>query len=289
MPRYDVRRGTTVALLFCCAAFFCGQAWADEASVAAPEQELGAVASDGDDAGAASFWQGAPVEAPLSLLSAGVSSAPGEEHGGQGAPTLTHTIALHGRLIHFPGFVLDEWFTVHSNTWQGQANIAAGLDYVLRIVGVMEVQLGLFWTDLSMQDQYWLEERKRDDWTSAKYTRQSLSVLAMEVNAFGYYDFLPEFGFFYGGGVWLGGILGDVQRANVREDCAQNAQAGLGELQACPHDPVFLKEQAVPNVIGFASVSAGLRFQFEERMVLRLEGGFKGYFFGGLSLGAQFF
>lgn len=201
---------------------------------------------------------------------------------------ITHTVYMTGRFIHLPGGILDSWFSKHAGTWQGQANISAGLEYVLRFVDVLDLQFGVFWTDLSMPGGYWLESSK-DDWAAADYTEVALSTLTGEVSVFGYWDFIDDLGLFFGGGVWFGALLGDISKSNVLESCASEAQQNGGSLSACPHDPVAFAEQSLPPVIGFLTASIGLRAAFDERVVVKLEGGFRGYFFGGLSVGAQFF
>ncbi|MDX9722131.1 MAG: hypothetical protein RBU37_15425 [Myxococcota bacterium] len=201
---------------------------------------------------------------------------------------ITHTVFMTGRFIHLPGGILDSWFSKHAGTWQGQANVSAGLEYVLRFVDVLDLQFGVFWTDLSMPGGYWLESGK-DDWAAADYTEVGLSTLTGEVSVFGYWDFIDDLGLFFGGGVWFGALLGDISKSNVLESCASEAQQNGGSLSACPHDPVAFAEQSLPPVIGFLTASIGLRAAFDEHVVVKLEGGFRGYFFGGLSVGAQFF
>jgi len=199
----------------------------------------------------------------------------------------THTIMGTTRIVHFPGFLLDIWFQKHANHWDGQANMAWGLEYTYRKTGSFDLQVGAFWTDLSMHDKYWLEADK-SNWSAADYTKQSLSAISAEASIFGYHDFIPEFGVFYGGVIWFGGVLGEIQKSNIDALCADAAQAGNGTLASCPHEPEYAVEDGVPPVAGFVSISAGLRAEIEQRFIIKLEAGFKGYFFLGLSMGAQF-
>lgn len=201
----------------------------------------------------------------------------------------THSFLTTAQIIYMPDFILDDFFARHPSHWDGRSNMAFGLEYVLRQVDVWEFRTSVLWANLGMPSTYWLETGKEAD--TADFTHFNLSVLSVEAAFFGTWDIIPQIGIFYGGGVWLGGMLGEVSKANILQDCVDTEveDAPWREAYArCPTDGVFETETAVPPVVGMAIASAGVRFELAEHFVARLEGGFKGWFFGGLSIGGQF-
>ena len=68
-------------------------------------------------------------------------------------------VAMGARVIYFPASILDNWFAKHGSHWDGQSNLSFGIDYNLRFIDTLELQFGLYWTDLSMRSQFWLEKR----------------------------------------------------------------------------------------------------------------------------------
>lgn len=203
--------------------------------------------------------------------------------------TMTHTIMWGGRIVGVPDGMIDPWFEKHGSHWEGQSNFSFGLDYTLRFVDVLDLNIGVYYTDLSMVPQYWLEVDSKVD--SADYIKQTLQTVSLEVNVFGIYDFLPNqmLGIFYGGGLWGGAVFGEVAKANVDPECAQGVADGIGSLEYCPYDRTFIPQDGLPPVLGFVNVAAGVRSVLSERFVLRAEAGFRGYFYGGLAMGFQVF
>jgi len=93
----------------------------------------------------------------------------------------------------------------------------------------------------------------------------------------------------YGGGLWGGALIGTLDRANIRSDCGESVSVGTASLEECPFEPVFIREDGLPPIIGFLNVAVGLRATLSERFVIKAEAVFRGFFFGGLGIGAQFF
>lgn len=199
--------------------------------------------------------------------------------------TWTHTVTGGARAVYLPSGILDAFFDQHANTWQdGNPNFAFGVDYTLRRVGSWEFNAGAYWTDLSMPDGYWVEKDK--DLSAADFTRVGLSTIALEAEFFGFWDIIPELSWYYGGGIWAGVILGELEKANIDDRCPG---IEAGDISGCSNDGFFEPEEGIPPFIGFVSVTTGLRLVLEERFVMKLEGGFNGLLFGGLSMGTQFF
>lgn len=198
----------------------------------------------------------------------------------------THSALTTVRIVYVPDSILDSFFDRHGSHWDGRANLSFGVDYILRRVDAWELTGGVYWTNMGMPASYWIESGK--DLDAADFTRQNLSTVHVEVNMHYNLDIIPEVGWFVGGGAWGGVILGELEKANISRECAEAVERGEGELEGCPTDGLFEKETAIPGGFGMASASTGFRFQLSERVVARLETGFKGYVFGGLSLGGQF-
>lgn len=206
------------------------------------------------------------------------------------AGEFTHSFLTTAQIIYLPDFILDSYFTQHASHWDGRSNLAFGLDYILRRVDSWELRIGVQWANLAMPSEYWVEAGKTSD--TADFTHFNLSVLSAEASFFGNWDLIDEVGIFYGGGLWLGGLLGSVSKANILRECTldemtQEVRPWSDELARCSTDGVFEEETALPPVIGLATVSAGARFQLAEHFVARIEGGFRGWFFGGISIGGQ--
>ena len=200
---------------------------------------------------------------------------------------IIHTLLWSGRMVSVPDFMLDSWFSMHGSHWEGQSNFSFGAQYDLRFVDTLDLSFGIYYADMTMPAQYWLEDG--ENYASADYMKQNLSVLSFEVNVYGYYDFIPELGIFYGGGLWGGAFFGELVKANVDVECADAAELGDGLLEHCAHDRIFAEEEGIPPIIGFVNAAFGLRSVLADRFVLKLEAGFRGYFYGGFAMGAQFF
>lgn len=203
-----------------------------------------------------------------------------ERYGGAEA---THSVNATARFNLLPDAVLDIWFDLHGSLWQDQSNMGFGLEYTWRKLDSFDVVVAVIWSDFSMPSQYWLEADKNTP--AADWTTNSLSTLAIEARIYGYYNFIKELGIYYGAGIWLGAILGEM--TSIDSGCAQ--RTALADLGNCPHPGTEVEEEDIPPVFGFVNVSAGLRAEIEDMIIIKVEGGFQAYFYVGLSLGVQFF
>lgn len=214
------------------------------------------------------------------------SSSPSEDS--ENKRKLLHNLQLSMSFVDVPSFIIGAWFSKHGNMWDGRANLGVGLDYFLRFVDLLELRIGLNWSDLQTKPAYWLTNKNKDEYQLADYIKQDLSVLALEVAVYGYVDIIPEISFYYGGGLWGGVLLGEANAYNIRTSCADEIKQNGGNLQSCPHEPGSAPILGLPPVIGFVMATIGFKFTVWETLTLRAEGGFKGYFYGQIGIGAQF-
>lgn len=183
-----------------------------------------------------------------------------------------------------PNAMIDHWFANHGEMWDGVAGMGFALDYFLRFRVPCELRISLSWLNARTGDAYWLDKDHADRPELADYVRNGLSMINLEVAAYHMIDMAKWAAFYYGGGIWGGVMLGEVESCAIRESCA----LGNDDWTSCPHVPGSVPVTGIPPVFGFVMVSLGVKFQFLEVMTARVEAGYKGYFYGQLGLGVEF-
>lgn len=183
-----------------------------------------------------------------------------------------------------PNAMIDHWFSNHGEMWDGVASMGFALDYFLRFRVPCELRISLSWVNARTGDAYWLDKDYADRPELADYVRNGLSMVNLEVAAYHMIDMAEWATFYYGGGIWGGVVLGNVESYAIRESCASDND----DWTSCPHVPGSVPVTGIPPVFGFVMVSLGVKFQFLEVMTARVEAGYKGYFYGQLGLGVEF-
>ncbi|MBQ4358739.1 MAG: hypothetical protein II767_00620, partial [Proteobacteria bacterium] len=118
----------------------------------------------------------------------------------------------------------------------------------------------------------------------ADYIVNKYHFLALEVAAYHVVSIIDEIAFYYGGGIWGGMIMGEAKGYAIRAVCAES----IGVSNQCPHEPGSVGLTQMPRFFGFAMVNLGFKFTLWQHMTIRAEGGFKGYLYGQLGIGAEF-
>ena len=198
-----------------------------------------------------------------------------------------HGLQLGMSLVGIPGYIFGSWFDKHGNMWDGVANMGFSLDYTMRFTFPMELRLSLSWTSLRTGGAYWLKESNADSPELADYIVNTLSTVAIEAAVYHMIPIVDNISFYYGGGLWGGVVLGDLQAYAVDSDCADYLHS-FGDIDQCGHASFGHAIQGVPPVLGSLIVTLGFKFVVLEKMTIRAEGGFKGYFYGQVGLGVEF-
>lgn len=208
-------------------------------------------------------------------------------------------IAPRIRAIIIPDWLLGQFYDQHASHWDGDPNLAYGLEFVWRKVDAYEISTAVEYADLSMPSQFWLESG--DPANSADYTEIDLQLLSVVVSGYWYWDAQKWLSPYVGGGIGAGVVLGDIVRydANPGSDCAaslggpdgfasNDCFGPNGEPQPDAIDQASRNvEDSIPPVIPVINITGGLRFNMGEHAIAKLEVGFYDYFFGGVSLGGQ--
>ena len=196
-----------------------------------------------------------------------------------------HGFQLGLTFLGIPGYILDNWFTTHGNVWEnGAVNMGYSFDYILRFRRPCEMRFSLSWVNGQTGDAYWLDKFYANRPQLADYVVQNYSVIALEVAAYHVINIVDAFDFYYGGGGWIGAIVGDAKMYAISSKCATSTD----DLSVCRHEPGAVPLTQMPPVMGFAILTLGFKYTFADLITLRAEGGFKGYFFGQLGVGVEF-
>lgn len=200
---------------------------------------------------------------------------------------LGHGLQLGMSVLGIPGPIFGGWFDKYGKMWDGVANMGFSLDYTMRFKFPMELRLSLSWASLRTGDAYWLKSDKADSPELADYIVNSLSTVAIEAAVYHIVPIIDSIAFYYGGGLWGGVVLGDLDAYAIDHECAMFSNS-FGDIDQCAHSPSRHAVKGVPPVLGSLIVTLGFKFTVFERMTIRAEGGFKGYFYGQLGLGVEF-
>lgn len=226
-----------------------------------------------------SFWATALV-ACLTFAQTGLAQdapTPNEENVVKG-----HGFQLGMSFVGVPDALLDLGFEEHGSFWDDAVNMGVSLDYFLRFARPCEMRFSLSWINAKTGDGYWLAKENADRPELADYLVNRHHIVSLEVAAYHVVSIIDEIAFYYGGGGWFGVVLGDAQKYAVRTTCAREG------LSTCPHELASAPLDEIPDVFGFVIVTLGFKFTLWDRMTIRAEGGYKGYFYGQIGLGVEF-
>ncbi len=213
-------------------------------------------------------------------------------------PSEVYVIAPRLWAVTIPGFILDQFFDRHASTWEGGTNLATGLEFIWRTPKSHEFVFSLDYTDLTMRDEWWVEADKpvrQADWTEF-----GLSLITLEVGYNGIWPISDVFSFYAGAGLGLSLVLGEVQKTDPTLACIQSLgnsrnssdlerppceNQGQPALEAGSTEP----EDDIPPVIPLPHVLGGAQITVAEHLAIRLQVGWRVYFYGGLSVGYEWF
>ena len=200
---------------------------------------------------------------------------------------LGHGLQLGMSFIGIPGSIFGAWFDKYGKMWDGVANMGFSLDYTMRFKIPMELRLSLSWANLRTGNGYWLKSENAEYPELADYIVSSLSTVAIEAAVYHMIPIIDNISFYYGGGLWGGVVMGDLNAYAIDHECAVYSNS-FGDIDQCSHSPSSHSVKGVPPVLGSLIVTLGFKFTVFDRMTIRTEGGFKGYFYGQLGVGIEF-
>lgn len=208
-------------------------------------------------------------------------------------------VTARARAVMVPDFLLGIWFDEHGSHWSdGHYNMSYGGEFVWRRGTDFELGLGIDHADLTMADAFWLEAG--DDAQGADWTEVDMRILSFVFSAYWFWDVEPWFTPYFGGGVGLGMVLGDVVRYEPRDGTACRSNLG-DDVRFAPaecftadgepdenqfEDPE--PEEEIWPAYPMIHLSGGMRFNIHDHGVVKLEAGVYPYLFAGLQLGGQF-
>ena len=238
----------------------------------------------------------APTQVPDEAPEVDVSS---DEDVLEVEPENQYQISLRSWIIGTPAFILDGFFSAHTNHWSdGQSNFAFGGEFALRRPGSYDIVVGLDWANIRTPDGYWLEDG--DPVRDADWTENTLSLLALDVAIHWLTDLNPQgsWQLYYGLGIGVALRLGAFTKWNIQPGCLQGQQDSEdpGILEECfdaDGEPFFdettEEEENIPPAIPALSLTFGSRWIISDQFAISLEMGFKSiYLYSGLEFGYIF-
>ncbi len=213
--------------------------------------------------------------------------------------TITHQrgfdmeVGFRGRMVSVPKSIMDIWYFDEEDNGHPRPRIggyALGLEFVVKNE---QGANGLFYFEYmasTMGEGYWDDREEPPNHLDGDYIVPSpgLGMVALGAN-YGYEVFFlrtadtdGNFGlsFLVGGGLGIGFLVGELERWGPRGAVPGYARHDQGEES----DGLL----SVPRVLPIVDLNAGLRFNFADRVVLRVEGGLHTMLYYGASVGLMF-
>ncbi|TVQ89623.1 MAG: hypothetical protein EA397_14715 [Deltaproteobacteria bacterium] len=250
------------------------------------------------------FSTTAIAEAPTSSLaepepSAGASSESSEPEG----RNFDMELGFRGRTLGVPRSILDIWFWdddapgwIHSEPRPGVNAYSGGLEFIVkskRDPDANSSQNGIFyvqWIANNTPEGYWDDREDPPIHTDGDYIVPSsnLGLVALGAN-YAYEVHLVKmahtngnFGLslLFGGGLGVAFLVGELEY--------WNAQGGSTAIERHRAGAPSAGTKPIPPVLPLVDINAGVRFNFGDRVVLRIEGGLQTMLYAGGSLGLMF-
>ena len=216
-------------------------------------------------------------------------------------PTQTFMVTSKARAIWIADWTLDLFLDRHSSHWDDRANMEYGLDFTMRTPNQYQLVFGLSWADLSMPEDWWLE--KDDPPRKADWTKIDTQLLVLDATYLVEWEISDVFAIYAGGGLGVGLFLGDETKRDPAREPAGSSCLDALTMTTDPNvldgppcivdgqpqlDPTEEPESVgVPQVLPWLNLTVGTQFTIAKHGILKIESGFKGYWFSGVSLGGQ--
>ncbi|MCB9507796.1 MAG: hypothetical protein H6700_09780 [Myxococcales bacterium] len=211
-----------------------------------------------------------------------------------------YQVSLRMRAIDLPGFFLDPFFSQHTNQWtQGVKNFSYGGEFTTSLPRRYDLVVGAEWVNMRTPDGYWLEDG--DPVADANWTESNLSLATVDVMLRWFRNLNRQETFQLTYGVNLGAsvVLGEFRKQDLdtaacgdfldtAEERNSTNPAVLSNCFDADGNPTVINDtvnESIPPVLPVLGVGVGFRYLIADHVSVALEGGFKGYLYGGLNIG----
>ncbi len=206
-------------------------------------------------------------------------------------------VNFRGRYVFVPRSILDIWYYNEGDAGWADATRSApringyalGLEFVIKnqnANGIFYVE----WIESTLKEGYWDDKEEPPDHLDGEFLRPTpnLGMVTFGAN----YAYEAHFvrtaqtngafglSFLVGGGLGVGIILGDLER--------WTPLGGRPGFVRYNDGDDFDDYKDIPKVLPMVDINAGLRFNFADRIMLRIEGGLHTMIYGGAALGVMF-
>lgn len=226
-----------------------------------------------------------------------------EAEAGELTRSADYEVNFRGRMVSVPESLLDIWyFDEDDPSWSDTARnrpriggYGLGLEFVLK----GESANGIFYVEYVkslVPEGYWDDREEPPDPTDGDFLEPTNNLgLAVFGADYAYEAHLVRtentngaFGlsFLVGGGLGVAYMIGDLNRWGPGNgtDCPAGTPAYV--CYDAGFDPVGTKQ--IPKVYPMVDINAGLRFNFGDRLMLRVEGGLHSLLYYGAAVGVMF-
>ncbi|MCA9564664.1 MAG: hypothetical protein KC561_14310, partial [Myxococcales bacterium] len=194
--------------------------------------------------------------------------------------------------IVVPSFLLDAFFDMHGNTWDGRANLSYGAEFIIRRVEEFDLVFSLDWADLRTTDDWWKEDG--EPVIDADWGENSLSLITADVAIHWMTNLNHYWDLYYGVGLGVAFFLGDFLKTDVAQSCFPASIDEFDETspsivrnncETADGDPLLEpnaepeEEDRLPPILPALSLTFGSRWVIEDHWVISLEMGFKTAYF----------
>jgi hypothetical protein len=183
-------------------------------------------------------------------------------------------LSAHGRVITLPAFILDAF-------WQdnpGYTGASAGLSFEYGDPHDALWVVQLDWTSAVFPNYNWREVGVPAG--ASTYAEIRLHFISVDVTYRGASHLAGPLWFAYGGGLGIGGLVGDLHTAEVLPTCTEPIQS-CGTWRDVTHKTPELPTDVWPVL----HLTTGLMLDLGSSGLMRLELGFRDAFYLGLSAG----
>lgn len=212
-------------------------------------------------------------------------------------------IGFRGRYLNVPRSILDIWFFdddapgwIHDQPRPGVRAYSGGIEFVVKSKVEPESSTGsngifyVQWLANLTPEGYWDDREEPPNHTDGDYIRPTNNLgmvvfganYAFELHMVKTANTNGNFGMsmLVGGGLGVGALIGQLEYWRP-----QGGQTAIDLFRA--GEPKY-GDKVVPPVLPFVDLNLGFRFNFGDRLVLRIEGGLQNMLYGGGSLGLMF-
>jgi hypothetical protein len=187
------------------------------------------------------------------------------------------SVGVRARYITIPDSLFDVYLQDHTSFHSYTVGIEVGIDGPAG----SRILFGLDYSDFSMPGGNFRQIDENPD--EASYTEINLHVITVEALFLWKYAFVQQFGVIYGAGLGVSYTPGDITSTDVTPNCTE-------PVSECAHwNTVTSRKQPMPSRFWpMITVIGGFYIDPTPGIRIRLEGGFRGVVFAGLSARSTF-